>query len=137
MTAEYGTRKILQQNSLIEKAFTVIYTRLRPSFDAANILIEISYLIFSKQIRTIVLCDSLHIIQFISISKSSHEWMRRVKPKQVDKIQVLDEAGTIFLIQNKTLKIEEKGVTCTFIDHAEKYVSNYYHVQHKNQKNTV
>ena len=52
--------------------------------------------------------------------------MHERKPKWVNKMRMSREASTMSLIQDKTLKLEEKGVTHMFAGHFPMHASNCY-----------
>ena len=50
----------------------------------------------------------------------SHKW--------ISNLRVLEEVGTVSLIEDKTLKLKEKGITCIFVGYAENHSKNCYRI---------
>ena len=66
-----------------------------------------------------MLCDGLCVVDYNGMSKSRCEHVCGEMPKWASNLRVLGEAGVVSMIEDKTPKLNEKGVTCMFVGCAE------------------
>ena len=81
---------------------------------------------FPEWTNAIVLHDSLCMVNHDGMNKSRHKHVHREMPKWASNSRVLGEAGVVSLIEDKTPKLNEKGVTCMFVGHAEQCAQYCY-----------
>ncbi len=91
---EYTARDTLQQNSLAEQGFTFISLKTRAALNAANILQEQRYKLFSECAMTMPKLDWINIVEIDGVIKTLIVHFGYGLPKLDHYLHTWGEAGT-------------------------------------------
>ena len=81
ITVEYTARNTFQQNSPVEQAFLIIYSKAKVSFSKANVPMEVRYKVFSYWIKTVLKLENLCIVKYNYKRLSRYKHMGLDLPK--------------------------------------------------------